>query len=187
MKIYIRKTFKYNPCHSGLPKYESYEAVTRQTYSPEIIMPEKHEKFDLPTFCSSLIRCVQTAKATSCGKTVELDDLREIKFSLHDLVSKKEFETDGSVLVRKRFIEAFIKDTLLESRTQTKKRMDSLLKKLKNLPDRDYLLVSHSFYMKILQGYLCDKELFRKPRLLRKYFDPLVKTFENGEGFEFDV
>ena len=118
MKIYFRKTFKYNPCHSGLSKYESYEAVTRQQYSPGITNFDSGERFDLRTFCSSLTRGQQTAERISTVQIVKLDQLREIEFSLHNLVSKEEFESNGSSLVRERFIKSFVDDTLLEKRAE---------------------------------------------------------------------
>lgn len=187
MKIYFRKTFKYDPCHSGLPKYESYEAVTRQIYSPEIIPPMTHESFNLPTFCSSLTRCVQTAKIISSGKITELDELREIKFSLHDMVSKEEFERYGSSLVRERFIRGFMNDSLLERKESMRKRVCKAIK-LISQDNNDKLVVSHSFTMKIFEAYLKEGlDIFKNPDLISKVIFPETETYGFGKGFEVGI
>lgn len=186
MKIYFRKTLKYNPIRGDLSKYESYEAVTRQVRSPDILDSDSPEHFNLITYCSSLKRCRHTAKIMSSGKIIPLSDLKEIKFSLHSMVTNDEFEKYGSSLVRKKFIESFVNDSLIEKREDIQNRIDRVIKLLTS-DNSDKLVISHSFTMKIFEAYLKNKELFNHPKLLRKYFDPSKKTFENGEGFEFDV
>ncbi len=183
MKIYFRKTFKYDPCHSGLSKYDSYEFVTRQTYSPGIIEFDTKEKFELRTFCSSLKRCVQTADLISSGKITELDELKEIKFSLHALVSKEEFEKHDAVLVRERFIQSFINDSLLEKRQDIQKRLDQVIDMISE-DTNDKLVVSHSFTMKMFEAYFQKNlNIFKFPNLISKVIFPETKTYEFGEGF----
>jgi len=80
MRIYFRKTLEYNPQRVGLSKYESYEAITRQKRSPDIVVSESSEYFNLRTYCSSLKRCRHTAELMSFGKITALNELREIKF-----------------------------------------------------------------------------------------------------------
>ena len=183
MKIYFRKTFKYNPCHSGLSKYESYEAVTRQQYSPGITNFDSGERFDLRTFCSSLTRGQQTAERISTVQIVKLDQLREIEFSLHNLVSKEEFESNGSSLVRERFIKSFVDDTLLEKRAEIKKRIDEVIEIL--LKDKnDKLVISHSFTMKMFEAYFKRAlDIFENPILISEVIFPDTETYGFGGGF----
>lgn len=184
MKIYFRKTFKYDPYHSGLDKYESYEAVTRQLYSPDIVNFDSKEHFDLHTYCSSLKRCVETARIISSKKVIKLDELREIKFSLHNLVNKEEFEKYGSSLVRKRFLQSFINDSLLERRGDIQERVEKSVKLL-SMDRSDKLVVSHSFVMKIFEAILLRKlNIFQNPGLISQVIYPDKKTYGFGEGFE---
>ena len=187
MKIYFRKTFKYDPCHSGLSKYESYEAVTRQLYSPGIVDLDFKEHFHLPTYCSSLKRCRQTAKILSTGKITVLSDLREIKFSLYSLVSREEFERYGSSLVRERFIQSFINDSLLEKREDIKKRINRVVKIIFQ-ENNDKLIVSHSFTMKMFEAcFQKNLNIFKDPNLISKVIFTQTETYPFGGGFDIRV
>ena len=184
MKIYFRKTFEYDPQINGLSKYESYDRVVRQTYSPEIVTPQSHENFDLPTLCSNLKRCIQTAEIISSGRITILNELREIKFSMHGLLSEKEYEEFGSNMVRERFIQAFINDSLLEKRIEIQKRMKRVIK-LITKGSNDKLVVSHSFAMKIFEAFfLHKKDIFTNSSLISEFIFPQTKTYGFGEGFE---
>lgn len=184
MKIYFRKTFKYDPCHSGLDRYESYETVTRQLYSPGIIDFNSKEHFYLPTYCSRLKRCVETSEIISSGKRVETVELNEVKFSLHSLVTKEEFEKHGSSLVRKRFLQSFINDSLLERIDNIQERVEKSVN-LISMDSSDKLVVSHSFIMKIFEAILLRKlNIFQNPGLISQVISPVKKTYGFGEGFE---
>ncbi len=193
MKVIMRKIFAYDPTFKGkYSRYEGYCRSTLQQESPDI-NEEKYSieplVFDGPIFSSSLKRGYQSAEAFrehyKDKKIVKTELLNEIKFDLKKLVSEKEFEQEGSKLVRKRFIEAFIKDDLSEKRSEIQKRMDDFMKIFSNREGATVLAISHSFFMKILEIYLKDKKLFENPEILLKEFDPMQKTYGFGTGFEF--
>lgn len=194
-KIIVSKTLAYDPTFGGqYSRFDGYSLITLQQKSPKIssmtLLKTPKVKVNA-IFCSPLRRGVQTAEifgqVLNQGNIIEVEELKEVLFDLKSLVSENEFKEKGSTLVRQRFIDAFIQDQLLESRTRLKERAESLLQRIANLDGRTYLLISHSFFMKLLQIYLKNNNLFDQPELLQKYFDVTKKTFDHGDGFSFYV
>ena len=189
-KIFVRKVFPYDPTlNNRYSKYEGYLKIGRQTIDPGIINSRIIDSSNVidRVYCSPRKRAIESASLTG-KEIIVLKELNEIVFDLSNLVSEEEYIKLGSNLVRERFINSFVDDTLMESRSEIKKRVESLIQKIKKLSDREYLFISHSFFMKILETYLkTDDRLFEKPRLLEKYFDYKKKTYNFREGFEFNL
>jgi hypothetical protein len=192
-KIQFKKIYKYDPTFEGkYSKYQGYKLITLQKNSPGIL-PGDHEAQSVrfkKVFTSSLLRGAESGKYISNKININHEktkDLNEIKFDLEKLLSEEEFNNMGSNLVRQRFIESFIKDSLNESRKNIKTRILRLLKRINGLENGYHLFICHSFFMKIFQIYLMDNSLFENPKIVHKYFDPTKKTFEFGEGFEFII
>jgi hypothetical protein len=186
----VRKIFEYDPTFDGrFSRYRGYDLITSQRRSPEVLIKKKAVNLSglsLPIFCSSLKRGKKTALLFG-SEIKSLDELKEVRFSLRSLVTEKEFKYFGSNLVRERFVKAFMADTLIDRRSVIKQELDRLLMKLKKLPTGSYLVISHSFKMKILEIYLQHPDLFQNPKLLRSYFNTYKKTYNFGEGFEFEL
>ncbi|MBU0569972.1 histidine phosphatase family protein [Patescibacteria group bacterium] len=193
-KFYVRKTIKYDPTFGRqFSRYDGYKFIALKKEDPDIegclidVPPMGIKKI----FHSTQKRGIETAQMFSKDLKVKnltaLKELKEITFDLGNLLNEKEFNKFGSNLVRKRFIEAFVNDTLMESRKKIRKRTDDLLEKLSKLNGGNYLIISHSFLMKLLHVYLLDQNLFDCPEILSKYFDTTKKTFEFGCGFEFSL
>ena len=187
-KIVARKIFEYDPTFGGkYSRYYGYNLICSQKKSPRIIRPllvGRPAKLSIPIYCSSLKRGKETA--LEFGITIKpISELNEIKFSLKSLLTKAEFDKFGSNLVRKRFVEAFIKDELKEKRSEIKCRIDRIVKMLQDLSNGNYLLISHSFYTKVFEIYLKSPNLFDQPEIIRRYFNTTKKTYNFGEGFEF--
>lgn len=194
-KLIFRKIFPYNPTFGGkYSVYQGYCLITLQTKSPGIeeeLEIKILDKLENIIFSSPLKRARETsrsiAKKYKSQKIIVLEELKEVMFDLKSLLTEEEYLKEGSNLVRKRFIESFIKDQLVEKRAEIKSRVDSARDILSKYPVGNYLLISHSFFMKILQIYLKNNKLFDHPEILSKEFDYKLKTFEFGEGFEFDL
>jgi len=203
-KVSILKTAKYNPIQDNLSKYESLDLITKGEYSPpitadfhEIVLAVDKEAVSDADFIlhSPSLRAAQTAqiiKETLGPKAVLLETpyLSEVKFSLKDLVLQKEYEEQGSNLVRKRFIESFMaNDKKIESRELLLSRINGLFDLLKSheYQEKRIVCISHSFFMKILQIFLKEPTLFENPTLLSKYFDWQKRTFEFCQGFYINV
>lgn len=190
----FRKILEYDPTFNGkFSKYEGYNVTTLQQENPDILLNQKNildipQNITLPVFSSPLIRAMGTAsKYYHANNIITLEDLSEIKFSLHSLLSESEYKNSGSTLVRERFVEAFISDSLIEKRLEIKSRMDILLNKFSLFKEGNYLLISHSFFMKVFQVYLENKNLFEDPSILKTRINPTRRLFEFGKGFEFSL
>lgn len=188
-KVIVRKAAKYDPMTPGFSRYESYDLITRQEYQPGIVSGRRVDgEIYSHILASDLRRGVETAGLYKSKKPpLLLAYLREVCFSLRDLLTEEEYETYGSDLVRQRFVETFKKDRLSEKRRVIEKRVLALLRTLKELPNGAYLVISHSFFMKILDIYVNGGDLFRNPALLEKHFNTRKKTYNFQEGFEFDL
>ncbi len=192
--IFIKKIFAYDPTFNGTySKYEGYRKITRQEQSPGIKKQHGIEKttvFSGPIYSSVLRRGEESGEVYADRFRVPFITtplLNEIRFDLHNLVTENEFEEFGSSLVRERFIMMFEENGLLERRDEIQYRIERLMMLLKNNPEGKYLLVSHSFFMKLLETYLHEPDLFEHPELLKRTFDNKMKTYEFGEGFTFMI
>lgn len=192
VKLYFRKILEYDPTFSGkLSRFNGYNLITSQKRDPSILDMQNYElsipkNVSLKIIASSMKRAIETAyKYFNNSEVTVLDELREIKFELNSLLTEDEYHKGGSSLVRQRFIEAFILDSLSEKRHEIQTRMDSLIKKFLSQEFENYLIVSHSFFMKIFQIYLINQNLFDEPTLIKEYFDPNINTYKFGEGFDF--
>lgn len=194
-KILVRKIFPYDPTFNGQrSRYGGYCLITRGVLDPGILEKETGlvlPAVGFPIFHPSTLRGRETAlkigQLLKTGQLEELSELNEVLFDLEAMMTEYEFEQSGSNLVRERFCELFQADKLLESRASIKKRLNRFLDRLRRLPEGRYLVISHSFFMKLLQIYLKDQDLFNKPEVIVKYFDSRKKTFEFGQGFEFEL
>lgn len=182
---------QYDPTFDGrYSKYQGYQKIAMQVVDPVIVQSPSKEmdvSNNLTThiFASSLRRGVLTANRYYDSQDITLlDELKEVKVDLTALLSEEEYVERGSDLVRERFIEAFIKDTLNEKRSEIESRLKSLLKIIEGVEEGDYLMISHSFFMKILQAYVINRKIFKEPSLLKYLFDPKVRTFDFGCGFD---
>lgn len=188
--IYFLKIFSYDPTEGKYSKFRGYCQSTLGLSQPKV---NKYQKIKLgptmlnPIFTSPLLRAKQTANYLAAQNNLQVkltEDLAEVKFDLGQLVTEEEYQSFGSKLVRQRFIDAFIHDQLHEPRRSIQKRFQSLLSLFNQLPDGDYLAISHSFFMKLLYIYLTYGDIFKQPELLTKHFLPDKKTFDFGKGFE---
>lgn len=194
-KIFLRKIFPYDVTQKE--KYSLFEGFCRS--SLQISNPPILSNFTMPisalknvdaVFTSPLLRARQSAHyfAKSSKKSpVILHELCEVKFDLKALITEKEFGEFGDDLVRERFLRSFINDSLLESRNSIEQRIHKLLDFLQKQPHDAVLLVSHSFFMKILACFLKEPTLFQKPEVLQKHFPTDKKTYQFGEGFLFSL
>ena len=193
-KIFVQKTLKYDPTEYGkYSLYQGYCSSAVQKSNPAICEDIIPHLSSTPTriFSSPLLRAKQTTlffqKKYNVKKIEIVAELSEVIFDLKKLVSETEFEQQGSFLVRKRFIESFKKDTLAESRYHIQSRLRKVITMFELLPQGFYLVVTHSFFMKLMEIYMKEKDIFENPDLITKFFDVKRRTYEFGEGFSFTL
>lgn len=193
-QIFFRKIQPYDPTFGGkYSRYLGYGKITLQEDCPGIMHPTRFTNIpSLPydvILCSQLKRGMETAQAMITAKRQSIKTIptllcNEVLFQLSSLVTEAEFEAQGSSLVRERFITHFIQDMLREKRDSLKRRLDLLQKYLFDLPAANYLLISHSFFMKVAEAYFSDPDFFDTPEKIRLYIDPHEKTYPCGAGFD---
>ncbi len=197
MKVDVIKIGKYDPTQAGkFSKYEGYCLSTSEKIDHSLTEEGCHDlaKHAPPIkeflYHSTLLRGIQTAaclpKTENC-KIIPLIELREVPFALENLLSAKEFEENGSTLVRARFVEAFVDNTLLETRQQIQDRLQNILNILRISNGEATTLISHSFLMKILESMMNDIDVFNDPNLLAQVIPSDKKTYPFGEGFSFEI
>ena len=190
-KIHFRKIFFYDPTLSKkYSKYQGYKLIALQKKDPPI-SNTKHIiypfKFDV-IYTSNHLRGKQTAnwvaRTNDLPKPKPTYLLNEVKFNISKLATKKEYDNFGSKIIRKRFLDAFIANRLDESQNEIEERDEKFMLIVKNDTFNNYLVISHSFIMKIYEAYCDDHDFFKNPKILKKYIDINNKTYENGKGFD---
>jgi len=201
MNVDVIKIAKYDPTFGGkYSRYQGYCISTSEKAEP-ILVPEACTELkqmlssrNIVTgffFHSTLKRGVETANCIlSLGASImPCDDLNEIPFSLESLLSEEEFNREGSNLVRSRFVQAFIDDKLLIKRNEIQDRVKRTLSLVKYV-EQDFPsvgIISHSFFMKILEAEVKGNSVFLSPERLREVIPFDQKTYPFGGGFSFEV
>lgn len=198
MLVEARKIGRYDPTLNGTfsTRYEGYcnsaSGNTEPALTEESIEDLKRKSSQIGAQMivhSTKLRGVQTAQYLARTDTlfVPTNYANEVTFDMRQMVSETEYNMGDSNLVRARFIESFRDNTLLETRDSIKERLEGLLELLRDTNAPTIVLVSHSFFMKILQGIVSDIPLFAEPQRLEELINPNKKTFEFGEGFTFEM
>ena len=200
MRVEVIKIARYDPTFGGkYSKYEGYNLSASEQADPPIVSEacteiETSIKILQSSvfFHSTLLRGKQTADCINSLRSavlIKCPEIKEIPFSMIALLSEDEFVTNGSNLVRQRFTQAFIDDRLLEGRNEIKGRITKLLTVLDAMKG-EYAsvgLISHSFFMKILEGVVTDIPVFDVPEKVRDLIRYNQKTYPFGGGFKFEV
>lgn len=124
------------------------------------------------------------------SKTKIDQKLDTISFNFRKIMDQKEFENlddQAFDVARPRFLEAFYKNQLFESKQAIKERADSFLKEhlSSSLP---VLAISHSFFLMILRAYfLGGEKVFKNYYRLKEICQPERRPFGFLEGFKVEI
>ncbi len=183
--IHFIKILEYDIRPNDRESFNYIYAVASQEIDPPTLKPNSLF-FDTPiVFHSPLRRAVECLKIRDGTRYVPVSLLKEIPFNIRKMCSKEEWFMDGSVLVRRKFKEHFVKNQLMMNRNE-------ILEETKKFLARCYLLsktseisvVSHSFRMKIIEAFIRTKgRIEKEPSLIHDYINDGIKTFGFGEGF----
>lgn len=135
-------------------------------------------------FCSPLLRAKQCIMIKNDHKTrlVIREELGEIPFDLSLFCTAREWQRDGSKLVRQKFKDAFIDDKLVISRqtiaAQAKGILDICARELSPV------IVSHTFRLTILRAiHETNGRIISEPELIHDYIQDDKKIMNFGERF----
>lgn len=166
--------------------FDYLASVTCQSTDPPSLEPGKLKLSSPTVLHSTLLRaegCIQKKKNP---EYISTNDLNEIPFDLEGLCGRDLWNKYGSVAVRQKFKEGFLKDQLLLSRKEIfdgVRRVLSICQKKSNAGDVS--VVSHSFRLVIIEAYIKTEGLIEKePALISDYISDDKKRYEFGGGFE---
>src|SRR3989338_7882359 len=111
-KIYFRKTTTYDLGKGTQDVFEYLQKIGLQTIDPKPLTQFQSFQDATIIFCSSLSRVKDSLPLHTSYKIHELDELREVLFNLKLLCTEEEFTKEGSIIIRRKFKEFFIKDQL---------------------------------------------------------------------------
>lgn len=168
--------------------FDYYVELGLQKINPHSLHPRGLQLNAPFVFRSTMCRaeeCVLCSQSTACVAT---DLLNEISFDLRAMCTEAEWIKEGSVVVRRRFIEAFEADELPVTMTALLGQAREVVSLCGDIAeDSDITLVSHSFRMKILEAYIrTSGKIVGQPSLIRNYLHEGKKTFQFGEGFSVE-
>jgi broad specificity phosphatase PhoE len=139
------------------------------------------DEFNIVNVVSSpASRCLQTAKMFGLPIVVN-DKLREIKFSVKDLVLEEKSDLDIDLL-RKDLVISITKNKAPEKMDEILKRIDSCLKEVMAMSG-DTVCISHAFVMKFFEIFIENKERVSSYEIFSEKYNWKEKPYEFLEGF----
>jgi hypothetical protein len=173
--------YELRPDHQDI--FEYLREVGLQTIDPSSLAARSIQATSKIIYCSPLRRAIESVSVNSSQKLVTSELLKEIPFDLGKLCSREEHSIYKSIIVRKRFKESFIHDTLPISHQTIFLELKMLLNQAR-AEDQDVTIISHSFRLKILEAYIkSGGRLEHEPGLIEQYLFDDQKTFDFREGF----
>lgn len=198
MKI-LMKIGPYSPTTYQETTYDSINKLCLQTSNPGLDLKKFHSdknniKHDIGdskiVLCSDSNRAVETICYLKKENVIDnrikekrLLLLREIKFDISNMFTEKEYRKKGSDVVRERFLDFFVTDNLVETRKEIQSRVN-ILDKLILLENKDMLIISHTFFIKIYLIYKARPELFDNPEVIKEYINPQKRIMNFCETFQ---
>lgn len=115
-------------------------------------------------------------------------DLKEIDFSLKDILPKEKFLKQGMPAVRTALYNAIINQGPVEQIGHIYKRTESVFKSLKKHQEKNQtvILVSHDFYMRAVEVYLQKSKDSRKV-IIDDLEKTTLNTYFKGFGTSYDL
>jgi hypothetical protein len=184
-KIYFRKTTEYYSGRDKNPikRFKFLSKLTLQKVNPKPLHKFKNIKKDILIISSPLKR-VSLSLVKKSDYIID-DNLKEILFNLEEFCSFEEFKREGSVAVRKNFKKLFISDKLPESRKDIFRDIKKLINKLKSLKNKEIMVISHSFRLKLIEAYVkTNGKIEKNPKLINKFIKNNERTYHFEEGFD---
>lgn len=191
--IMIIRSLPYTYRINGLDLYDSFDAVARREVDPHISPPTTEslarlksvtEKSDL-VYISDTCRSRETASFLSKSFTIT-PLLNEIQYSMHDFIEKDVFVTmsENVTYARKSFFRAYINNKLREEHKAIISRIDQIFEMIDREDAENVLLISHGFFIKLVEAYVRLPGFRFDPRQLLSLYDGSVPTYPFSGGIQ---
>lgn len=175
--------------------YDSFDLVARGTVDPGLnegaLEKLKQVSAKLPfkpcvVYSSGLLRSRQTARVIG-AKVIVREELGEVKYRMKEFISRSDFyslEARPNInKARRLFIKSLVNNKLSESYSQVMARAMALLTLIGREPYAKIGVVSHGFFLKIVESLIRDRTIETIPLRLLNYFNGQRETFKFGEGY----
>ncbi len=184
-KIYFRKTTAYDLGKRRSDTFEYLQGVGFQKIDPSPLSQFKNLPESKIIFYSPLARVKDSLPFNSRYDLRERNELREVLFDLKLFCTEDEFKREGSVIIRRKFKQFFISDTLPIKRNAIFAEVEKILEDISLVDASTVTVISHSFRLKIFEAYLgTNGEIVNNPSLINTYITDDEKTFQFEEGFD---
>lgn len=183
------KFIKTQPYQLRPPNEDIYMYLTSiglQIFDPPPLQPQQLVTTASNVYYSPLKRVKESLILQSNTKYIEVAELAEIPFDLHQLCSKKLWEKEGSIAVRREFVKAYVASKLPVATQDLIKQTKDILRILAKYPEETSIeAISHSFRLKLIEAFIdTEGRLEYQPELITYFIHPDQKTFAFGESFE---
>ena len=183
--ITFTKILAYELRPLGKDIYEYVAGVASQQIDPPSLQKSGLVPVASVVLYSPLKRALECLSKQSGAEYISMNELAEIPFDLRKMCTEEEWNTQGSVLVRRKFKEMFVTDTLSIPRVQIFREVKAVIAQCKEYGTKDIQVVSHSFRLKIIQAFIATKgDIEKHPERIGEFIADDVKTFDFGKGFE---
>jgi len=184
MSIQCIKILGYNlrPTHDPMSNFAFICKVLNQSIDPPTQHYDTLEIRNGIILCSPLARARQCLKYSPDGIVAYPRELVEIPFDLAACCTIEEWLEKGSIVVRKKFKEAFIGNTLLISRQEIMQQAKKIFAECRQCGATT--IVSHTFRLILLKAiYETNGKIIDKPKLIHNYIDDQKRILDFGETF----
>ncbi len=193
---YFLRSAPYDYILPGRTLYQSFDDVARRKSDPPLRknanvlfleqIPHISAKQYLVLYAPSK-RSKQTAEFFEKATMREEPLLAEIEYSMQQVIDEELFyDSTGKpdiMRARQSFVDSFIHNTLEEPYREVIGRIEKLLDQLKQEQYSTIMLISHGFFLKVIESYIRDKGIVDDPIQLKFYFTGETETFHFCEGF----
>lgn len=192
MKKCIR-TAPYSYLIEGLDIYDGFDMIARGKHQPHIKPLNRAGLNTLyalrsrkpKVFTAMDIRSIETAHLIS-QNVIKTNLLNDITYEMSQILSKDDFmklRENGQIdVARQRFMKAMVSDEITESFSDIVSRVESVLKLVQ--AEQNFVLVSHSFFMKVLEAWLAGYDLKKSPESFLDFYDGSSEAYEFLSGFD---
>mgnify|MGYP001300103971 CR=1 FL=1 len=153
------------------------------------------EKFDVILHSPSS-RAMETAeeivkmKVLNQIKLLSIDEIDEIKFTISNLITKSEYKKLGLQPLRDRFYKAIGENQAgIEPLESIYKRIQVFEDILKDMKDKNILVISHGFFMKYIKSYFYQESLGKLPekKVLQRLVEKSNDRYDYLSGFSVTI
>lgn len=180
--------YELNPKETDV--YSYLADLVSQKIDPPSLKPRSLDIKDSIVLHSTLQRSVDSLLQHPETNYVPLDNLREIRFDLEAVCPREIWNKQGSTAVRRGFAQAFVSDTLIQSRDRIADEVHSVCELIQQYASKQdsITVLSHSFRMKVFEAYIHSQGiLFDNPELIHEYLVDTEHTYDFGTGFEVSL